>query len=113
MFLIEPVPAWSGSLKSRLVKAPKIFITDTGLLSYLQGLNLKKLANDLTLTGGLAENFVVCEPKKQLGWSETKTKMLRFRTSNEREVDIILENRAGEMVGIEVKASLERQPERF
>ncbi len=106
VFLIESLPAWSGSLKSRLVKAPKIFITDTGLLSYLQGLNLKKLNNEPTLTGSLTENFVVNELKKQLGWSETRAEMFHFRTSNDKEVDIILENTAGKLVGIEVKSGL-------
>jgi uncharacterized protein len=105
VFLIETVPSWSGSLKSRLVKAPKIFITDTGLLSYLQGLNLKKLNNEPTLAGNLTENFVVMELKKQIGWSETRPEMFHFRTSNDKEVDIILENRAGELVCIEVKSS--------
>jgi len=113
VFLTETVPAWSGSLKSRLVKAPKIFITDTGLLSYLQGLNLKKLNNEPTLMGSLTENFVVLELKKQLGWSETRAEMFHFRTSNDREVDIILENRAGELVGIEVKASSSVNPNDF
>ncbi len=105
VFLIENVQAWSGSLKNRLIKTPKIFITDTGLLSYLQGLNLKKLQNEPTLAGSLTENFVVMELKKQLGWSETRAEMFHFRTSNDREIDIILENSAGELVGIEVKAS--------
>lgn len=105
VFLIETVPAWSGSLKSRLVKTPKLFMTDTGLLSYLQGLNIKKLNNDPTLAGGLTENFVVNELKKQLGWSQERAEMFHFRTSNDREVDIILENRAGELVGVEVKSS--------
>lgn len=105
VFLIETVPAWSGRIKSRLVKAPKIFITDTGLLSYLQGLNLKRLQNEPTLTGGLTENFVVNELKKQIGWSKTRPDIFHFRTSTDREVDIILENRAGELVGIEIKSS--------
>ncbi len=113
VFLIETVPAWSGSLKSRLVKAPKIFITDSGLLSYLQGLTLKKLQNEPTLTGSLTENFVVTELKKQLGWSGTRAEMFHFRTSNDREVDIILENRVGELVGIEVKASSSVNPSDF
>ena len=104
VFLIETVPAWSGSLKNRLVKTPKIFISDTGLLSYLQGLNLKKIKENPTLAGSLTENFVVAELKKQLGWSETRAEMFHFRTSNEKEIDIILENRAGEIVGIEVKS---------
>ena len=105
VFLIESLPAWSGSLKNRLVKAPKLFITDTGLLSYLQGLNLKKLEAEPTLAGALTENFVVTELKKHQSWSETRAEMFHFRTSTDQEVDIILENLAGELVGVEVKSS--------
>lgn len=103
-FLIESLQAWSGSLKSRLVKAPKIFITDSGFLSYLQGLSLKRILNEPTLAGSLTENFVFCELKKQLGWSGTMAEMFHFRTSNDREIDLILENPVGELVGIEVKS---------
>jgi len=113
VFLIETVPAWSGSLKSRLVKAPKIYITDTGLLSYLQGLNLKKINNEPTLAGSLTENFVALELKKQLGGSATGAEMFHFRTSNDREIDIILENRAGELVAVEVKAGSSVNPNDF
>ena len=104
-FLIETVPAWSGNIKKRLIKAPKLFIGDTGLLSYLLDLNLEKLQTNPTLAGALTENFVVNELKKQTGWSEIRIKMFHFRTSNDREVDIILENSGGEIVGIEVKSS--------
>ena len=104
-FLIETVPAWSGSIKQRLIKAPKLFIGDTGLLSYLLDLNPDRLRSDPTLAGALTENFVVGELKKQMGWSEIRVKMFHFRTSNDREVDIILENGGGEIVGVEVKSS--------
>ena len=43
-FLIETVPAWSGSIKKRLIKAPKLFIGDTGLLSYSVGLKSRTIA---------------------------------------------------------------------
>ena len=63
--------------------------------------------------GNLTENFGVLELKKQLGWSATRAEMFHFRTSNDREIDIILENRAGELVGIEVKASSSVNPNDF
>jgi hypothetical protein len=105
VFLIETVSPWSGSIRSRLVKAPKLFITDTGLLSYLLGLNLKRLRNEPTAAGGLTETFVVNELRKLLGSSKTDAEIFHFRSSTDREVDVILENRAGEIVGIEIKSS--------
>lgn len=104
-FLIETVPAWSGGIKARLVKAPKLFIGDTGLLGYLLDLNLERLRSNPILAGALTENFVVSELNKQADWSAVRIKIFHFRTSNDREVDIVLENRKGELVGVEVKAS--------
>ena len=104
-FLIETLPAWSGSRTKQLVKAPKLFLSDTGLLSYLQGLTWERLQLDPTLAGALAENFVVLELRKQATWSETRVELFHFRTNTDQEVDIVIENEAGEIVGVEVKAS--------
>ena len=71
----------------------------------MTGLNLKKLQSEPTLGGALTENFVVNELKKFLSWSETRAEMFHFRTSTDQEVDIILENNAGGLVGVEVKSS--------
>lgn len=104
-FLVETLPAWSGSRTKRLVKAPKVFFGDTGLLSYLQGLTWERLQLDPTLAGALAENFVVAELRKQATWSEARVELFHFRTSADQEADIVIENEAGEVVGVEVKAS--------
>lgn len=104
-FLVETLPAWSGSRTKRLVKAPKVFLGDTGLLSYVQGLTWERLQLDPTLSGALAENFVVAELCKQATWSEARVELFHFRTSTDQEVDVVMENEAGEIVGLEVKAS--------
>ncbi|MCW5962216.1 MAG: ATP-binding protein [Pyrinomonadaceae bacterium] len=104
LFLIEYLPAYSGSLTKRMVKAPKLIFTDTGLLSHLQNLTWDKIKFDPTLAGFLTENFVVSELKKQLAWNQTRVQMLHFRTSTDIEVDIVLETPSGEVVGIEIKS---------
>lgn len=104
-FLVEPLPAWAGSLSRRLVKAPKLFLCDTGLLSHLQGLTEERLAADMNLAGALAENFVVSELRKQVAWSDTQPELFHFRAQTGQEVDVVMEDRAGRIVGIEVKAS--------
>src|SRR3990167_9117395 len=50
-FLLQTLPAWSGNLSKRLVKAPKLVIGDTGLMSYLLGLNEERLLHDSVLAG--------------------------------------------------------------
>ena len=104
LFLIEELPAYSGNLSRRLMKSPKIVFSDTGLLAFLQNLTWEKIKFEPTLAGLVMENFVISEIKKQLSWAETPLKMLHFRTSNDQEVDIVLELPTGEIVGVEVKA---------
>ena len=60
---------------------------------------------DGTLTGGVLENFVLMELRKQSAWSETQPEFFFWRTAAGQAVDIVLEDRAGRLVGIEIKAS--------
>lgn len=105
VFLIEPLPAWSGSLTKRLMKTPKLFFTDTGLLASLLGLTWSRFQLEPTLAGMIVENFVVGELRKQTGWNERAANLFHFRTQTDTEVDVVLETGGGEVVGIEIKAS--------
>lgn len=104
-FLIQPLPAWSANLGKRLVKAPKITLNDTGLMAHLLGLSEPRLESDATLLGSLLENFVAMELRKQITWSQTQPQLYHFRTQTGQEVDIVLEDATGRVVGVEVKTS--------
>ena len=104
-FLTQLLPAWSGNLGKRLVKAPKLFLSDTGVLASLLGANQRLLERDRTLAGPLLENFVVMELFKHASWSQVRPRLFHFRTQTGQEVDLVLEDAAGRVVGIEVKAS--------
>jgi predicted AAA+ superfamily ATPase len=104
-FLVQFLPAWSSNFGKRLVKSPKILMTDTGLMGHLMGLTPQRLDQEPNLIGPLLENFVAMELRKQITWSEVQPRMFHLRTQTGVEVDIILEDARGSMVGIEVKAS--------
>lgn len=104
-FLVQLLPAWSSNLGKRLVKSPKVLIVDSGLLCHLIGADAKRLAADATLLGHVLESFVVMELRKQQGWSRVRPEIYHYRTATGGEVDVVLETPAGEIVGIEVKAS--------
>jgi uncharacterized protein len=104
-FLLVPLPAWSSNLGKRLVKAPKLALSDTGLLTYLLGANEEKLNEDGPMFGQVLENFVVTELRKQSSWSGSKPQIFHFSTLTRQETDIVLEGAAGRLVGIEVKTS--------
>jgi uncharacterized protein len=104
IFLIQNVPAWSGNLGKRLVKAPKLVINDTGLKAHLTGSSAERMTADGS-AGGYLENFVIMELRKQIPWSRIQPRMFHFRTQTGQEVDVVLEDPSGRLVGIEVKTT--------
>lgn len=104
LFLINFQSSWSSNLGKRLVKSPKIYLIDSGLLSFLLGINLQDIS-DLRFAGSLLENFVQSELLKQSTWNNTRVKSFYFRTNSGIEVDIVLEDFSGNLVCIEIKNS--------
>ena len=105
IYLVKLLPAWSANLGTRLLKTPKILLTDTGLASYLMGVSAERVVEEPTLLGGLLENFVALELMKDAGWSAAKPAFYHWHTAKRDEVDILMESRDGRLVGVEVKAS--------
>jgi predicted AAA+ superfamily ATPase len=104
--LYQPLYAWSGNVRKRLIKAPKVYLNDTGLLSHLLGLSAEQLADPSSNLGRALEAFVCQELRKQITWSRTRPSIYYYRTAAGREVDFVLERRGGGIVGIEVKAAV-------
>lgn len=113
VFLVVEVPAWGTNFEKRLVKSPKIFINDTGLLCYLRGLSQEALQRERGLIGSVMENFVAMELTKQLGWAASRCNLLHYRNHQGDEVDAVLESADKRIVGVEVKASMDIKPSDF
>jgi predicted AAA+ superfamily ATPase len=75
------------------------------LLTYLLGADRERLEEDSSVLGRALENFVVTELRKQSSWSKTKPQLFHFRTQSGQEVDVVMEDAGGRLVGVEVKAS--------
>lgn len=103
VFFVQTLPAWSGNLTVRLAKAPKVLMGDTGLLCHLLGLDAQRLLHDDLMVGAVLETFVGMELAKQCAWSRARPSLYHYRTHAQREVDIVLEDAGGRLVGIEVK----------
>jgi predicted AAA+ superfamily ATPase len=104
MFLARLVPAWASDSGQRLIKAPKLYLNDTGLASRLLDLDEERLERDASLKAALLENFVAMELEKQAGWIGAGLTLSHFRTAAGQKVDFVLEDEAGDIVGVEVKA---------
>lgn len=104
-FLYHPLPAWAGNPRKRLIKRAKAYLCDTGLLAYLLRTDVSKLQEPSPPLGPLLESFVFQELLKQSAWSKARPSLYYYRTASGQEVDFVLEDRAGRVVGIEVKAT--------
>jgi predicted AAA+ superfamily ATPase len=103
-FIIFEVPAWSkpNRLNKRFTKSPKLYFTDTGLLTHFLRRDLGEIYNSDRITmGHLFENFIACEIMKNAS-SFSDLTVSHFRTSDQKEVDFVLEKKEG-IIGIEVK----------
>jgi len=107
LYLVRVIPGWSNNLASRAVSIPKVSVSDTGLAAHLAGVDADGLDRDVssTLTGGYLEGFVIGELSKQRAWSAKTFSLSHYRDNHGREVDIVLEDRHREVVGVEVKAA--------
>src|ERR1700723_3266401 len=104
-FLVQLLRPWARNLGKRTIQTPKVYLNDTGLLAYLLGATVDRLQAEGNLARGILENFVLMELRKQSTWSTTQPELFYWRTVSGQEVDVVLENRAGRVVGVEVKAA--------
>lgn len=104
LFLIRIRRPWHVNLGQRQVKAPKLYISDPGLLAGLIGADERRLGDDGGFAGALMETFVATELERQASWSDQPLSFWHYR-EDAREVDTIVEHPSGEIVGVEVKAS--------
>jgi hypothetical protein len=104
-FLVHRIQPWSSNLSKRLIKTPKIYLADTGLLTYLVGADEKRLKTDGSLFGKIMETFVLNELVKLNTWSKTISRIYHYRTQLGKEIDFLLERNDGSIVAIEVKSA--------
>ena len=112
-FLVRRLPAWFTNLGKRLVKAPKLALVDTGLLAHLLDANAARIRGDRTLLGQVLENFVTMEVVKQTSWRPHRFGLFHFRTQAGAEVDLVIEDRDGRLVGVEVKSTTTLRSQHF
>ncbi len=113
VFLIKRIPAWSRNVSARAVRAGKVAMVDSGVAANLLDADertLKRLDGPL---GPLLEGFVAMEIARQLTWCDERAELYHYRTRDGMEVDLVLENRRGQVVAIEVKASATVRGEDF
>ena len=105
LFLVRRLKPWFRNELKRLVKTPKLHFIDSGLVAGIRGLTAAAVAANRTLLGPLLETFVLAEIAKLASWAPQPLKLFHYRDHAGYEVDLVVENLAGQVAGIEIKAS--------
>lgn len=99
VFVLRP---YFANIGKRLVKSPKVYFMDTGLLCYLVGLRDIEHAMSGPMGGAIFENYVVAEVLKILHHRGEEPNLYYWRTSDGAEIDLIVDTE-GILVPIEIK----------
>lgn len=103
-FQIIILRPYYANIGKRLIKSPKIYFTDTGLLCYLVGLRDAGHAASGPMGGAIFENFVIADIFKTFLNRGEEPALYYWRTTAGSEVDVIVETQAG-LAPLEIKLS--------
>ena len=101
VYLMEP---FSNNELKRLIKTPKLYFCDTGLCAYLSMWTSRDTLMNGAASGHYFENYVVSEFLRMYSYSENKTNMTFYRDTNQKDIDIVLEDN-GTLHPLEIKKS--------
>lgn len=101
IFYLHP---YSNNLLKRVVKTPKLYFFDTGLVCYLTKYSNAEILQNSAINGAILENYIVAEIRKSYLNSGKEMFMYYFRDKDQREIDLVLENN-GVLHPIEIKKS--------
>lgn len=105
MYLLKRIDVWARNRFNRVVKTPKLQFVDSGLLAALLDLTAEQVQQDRTRFGNVLETFVFAELLKHTTTADGDYRLLYYRDADKFEVDVIIENAAGQLVAVEVKAA--------
>lgn len=105
MYLLKRVEVWARNRLKRVVKTPKLQFVDAGLLATLLNLGSAEVQQNRGRFGNVLETFVYGELLKHTTTAQGDYRLLYYRDADAVEVDVVIENAAGQLVGVEVKAT--------
>ena len=109
LLLVRRLPSWRINVGKRLVKSPKVYVRDSGLLHALLAIPDREMLLSHPVIGGSWEGFVI---ENLLSVAPEGTEGFFYRTSGGAEVDLLLNFSNGRQWAVEVKRSLAPHLER-
>lgn len=103
-FVVFELSPYFENISKRIIKSPKLYFTDTGLASFLLGIESSSQAERDPLRGGLYENLVILEIIKRYHNSGKRPDIYFYRDTHGNEVDLIVrKNRR--LIPLEIKSA--------
>lgn len=102
-FLIRRLPPYFRNVGKRLVKAPKVYLRDSGLLHHLLNLDTLESVRDHPVHGASWETFVLEDLIRREKLRHPHAQFFFWRTADGAEIDLVIE-RGRERVAVEIKA---------
>lgn len=106
-YIIFLLPPYYNNFGKRIIKSPKIYFYDTGLVSYLTGIESYKQFSQGPMAGSLFENYVIADIYKRELHTKSHAELYYYRTSKGLEVDLIIDRKTRrEFIEIKLNATL-------
>ena len=103
-YLVRKLPAYSTNIRKRIVKSPKVYWRDSGLLHSLLDVGYADDLLDRPWIGASWEGWIIEQLLSHLGSTGRAYQAYHLRTSDQREIDLLLEL-GGELWAFEIKLS--------
>ena len=103
-FVVFKLPPYFENFGKRVIKSPKYYFTDVGLLAYLLGIEKPEQVSRDPLVGNIFENLIVIEALKGRYNQGNNADLYFFRDSNGVEIDLLCKTSEG-LTGVEIKSS--------
>lgn len=102
-YMVRQLQPWAGNTRKRLVKSPKVYLRDSGLLHVLLNISDYETLLGHPVLGASWEGFVLESIIQSLS---NKWQYSYYRTSGQTELDLVLEGPKNEVFAIEIKRSI-------
>ena len=103
LLLVRRLPPFHANVGKRLVKSPKVYVRDSGIVHTLLGLDHRDAILGHPVAGGSWEGFVL---ESLISAAPDRVKPWFYRTAAGAEIDLVLEMPGGELWAVEIKRGL-------
>lgn len=102
-YIVFRLPALHANVRKRLIKAPKLYFYDTGLLCHLLGIQAVEQLEVHPLRGPIFECWTISEVLKRSLHAGRRPRLWFYRQRTGREVDLVID-RGADQIAVEIKA---------